>query len=65
MMMNFSAFHTSTSTTRCSRPGPPPSIRTRRTLAAYRYGMASSTAGTPHFSPRRVRIAFRAMLVGM
>ncbi|KDA06402.1 hypothetical protein DC31_11280 [Microbacterium sp. CH12i] len=36
-----------------------------QTLAARRYGIARSIAGTPHLSPRRVRIASSRMLVGM
>jgi hypothetical protein len=40
-------------------------IGARLMLAASRCGTASSMAGTPHFNPRRVRIASSATLVSM
>ena len=48
-----------------SQPEPPASTRPTHAATANEYGTASSTAGTPHFRPRRVWIASSTRLVGM
>lgn len=65
MARNLNAFQMHSSTSKWNQPGAPRSMRVVRMFATARYGMASYIAGTPHFSPRRVRSLFSTMLVGM
>lgn len=62
---NLKAFQMPHSTTRCSYSGAPRSIRIVHTLTLARYGTPTSSAGTPHFSPRQVRVAASRRLLGM
>ena len=57
MMMNLSAFQHAHSTMRWSQPGPPSAAEPEQMLAIRMYGSATSVAGIPHLSPRRVRMA--------
>ncbi len=61
---NFNTLQMQTRGTTYSQRDAPPSVRAVQVLATKSNGMARSTAGTPHLSPRRLRITSSRMLVG-